>query len=231
MIYSFSRLTSFWQCKYGWKLGYIDDAPQVGNGWSDAGTFCHEIMEAFNEGILDEKGALDTFDTWLDQDFEFPFPGYGYKSYKQIRPFFENLKRTDRIVASEMHFTYEIAGRRFQGYIDTVYDPDVYNVIDYKISKPFNRNLLKSKQRQMYLYAPAIFESYGKYPDKYVFVFFRDRSKSIVIDHNSKDLEKTLEWAEKTMELIEKEEEYKASPDQFFCNNLCGFRNICEFKI
>jgi hypothetical protein len=90
---------------------------------------------------------------------------------------------------------------------------------------------IKSKQRQMYLYAPAIFESYGKYPDKYVFVFFRDRSKSIVIDHNSKDLEKTLEWAEKTMELIEKEEEYKASPDQFFCNNLCGFRNICEFKI
>lgn len=230
MTYSFSRLSSFWQCKYGWMLNYINGEPSVGNGWSDAGSFCHEIMDSFNKGILDERGALDTFDTWHDQDFHFPFPGYSHKSYLEIRPFFESLKRSDDIVESEMHFVYEIYGRKFQGYIDTVYDHNLFNVIDYKISKPFTKSQLSHKKKQMYLYAPAIFDKFGKFPDKYAFVFFRDRKKTIFLDHSKKELEDTLDWAEKTIKAIEREEGYKASPDKFFCSHICGFRNICEFR-
>lgn len=51
--------------------------------------------------------------------------------------------------------------------------------------------------------------------------------KKIPWDYN--DYKRAYYWALDQIHKIEDEEEWEASPDFFYCKNLCGYRNCCMF--
>ena len=59
---------------------------------------------------------------------------------------------------------------------------------------------------------------------------FKDQ-KWIEIPWVQEEYEEAIQWAKDTLELIEKEKEWRPNPDYYYCNYLCGQRNhSCEYK-
>ena len=82
-------------------------------------------------------------------------------------------------------------------------------------------------QRHLYLYSKPVIEQYGKV-DWLVWNMFRQRDY-IKVPWTEDGYNEALNWAENTIHRIEAEEEWSANPDYYYCHNLCGQRNICEY--
>ena len=80
----------------------------------------------------------------------------------------------------------------------------------------------------MYLYSKAVYDLYGKYPDKIIWNHFFEKTIS-VIEFNQEDYEAALSWALETIEKIYQEEEFPAKKSYMLCHVLCGFRNSCLY--
>ena len=83
----------------------------------------------------------------------------------------------------------------------------------------------------MYLYAYAVNDVYGKFPDKIVWNHFKDGGRLAEIQFSKRDYNKSLKWIVDTIHDIEKEEDWPDKKDIFYCNNLCGFRSSCEYNL
>lgn len=66
---------------------------------------------------------------------------------------------------------------------------------------------LAAYSKQMYLYSKAVYDLYGKYPDKIIWNHFFEKTIS-VIEFNQEDYEAALNWALETIEKIYQEEEF-----------------------
>jgi hypothetical protein len=83
--------------------------------------------------------------------------------------------------------------------------------------------------KQLYLYSIPIKEEFGVYPVKLHINAFR-KQDWFTINFDEKEIDIVKKWVLDTVELINKEEKWLPKSDNFFCNFLCNFRNICEYK-
>jgi hypothetical protein len=120
----------------------------------------------------------------------------------------------------------DFGGFYFQGFTDleTKSAEGKLKVIDWKTSgeSGIKGAKLKDKKKQLYVYAEAMKQHYGEYPDEMYFYLIR-YNKPIKEVFSKKTLDRTLDWIKKTVEEIEGANEYPENNDYFYCNNLCGF--------
>ena len=237
--YSFSKLSSWWTCPYGYKLKYIDHNAGIGNAFSSFGTLVHSIMERYAKNELN-LGQLPSVYEWeFESAVQEKFPWNKYVSlretyYQQGLDFLRNFDGYDsyKILGVEDEFRIQIDDWIFNGIIDLVFEDENGKLIvrDYKSKAAFKDDAeLKKYARQLYLYSMYIKEKYGRYPDELQFLMFR-KQKLVSIQFDEEMLSEAKQWAIKTVAIIREAFDYPPTCDLFYGSNLCNHREYCTLK-
>ena len=245
--YSFSRLTTFHQCKYQYWLNYIaDEKPEkVGSGYTENGSFCHALLEGYERGELAIYELADLYEEGFAENVPSSFPTLrgvyqGDKCYEDCYNFFasfDGIPNKYEIIGAEDHFVELIESDitepfNFQGYIDLILkEKETGKLVlwDWKSSANMTKKTLLEKEPQLYLYSLRMLRQYGKLPDELIFYSFRsDKAYPIKFDE-SKYL-KYLNWMTDTVKQIRECTEWDKNVQYFFCTNLCDFRGFCDME-
>lgn len=252
MEWSFSRLSTFDQCKYCFYLRYIlrefDIYPVDSNFWAENGSLVHETLEKIFRGEITPDEAPEYYIEHFETDIE-----YKTKEATMRRTFelcsdyfaetgFEWICGYD-ILGIEEKVELEIRGYKFIGFIDLLLrrkDNGKIILLDHKSGNYFFRkdgtvkksmeHSFNSYRKQMYLYSHAVKEKYGVFPDLIVWNHFKDKGKFSIIPFKESEYEETLDWFEDTIKKISEEEKFEPSMEFFYCINLCSFRKSCEYR-
>jgi hypothetical protein len=256
MRWSFSRCHGFEGCKYEWYMNYLlkdEDGKCIyeneQNFYAAFGHFCHEILEMILKKELKIKDStqyyIDNFDAKvLSYDVpENTREKYFYLGTNYFDTLDFNWLDDYEILGIEKKCLFEIDGIKFIGYIDLLIrhkETRKIIVIDHKSSEyPIGKKggVLKKKiddyesyKKQLYLYCQQVFEEYGVYPDEIAWNYFRDQ-KWLKLPFIKEEYETARKWAINLIKEIHNEENYLPKLDYFYCNNLCGFRNSCDYKL
>lgn len=237
--YSFSKLNSFSQCRYGWFKTYVEHSKQIDNFFSLYGTFVHELCQKYAEGEYTLDSLADLFEWGFEEAVPLPAPPNKWTDLKSsyitgALDFFHEWEGYDgcQILGVEEHFKIPIADFDFQGFIDISFvdEKGRYVLRDYKSHKKYSKKELAEAARQPYLYSAYFKEAHGRYPDVLQFYTFRNKDKRVVeIPFNEDDMNEAIQWAIDTVGQIRQEWEYEKNPDPFFCTELCGHRENCKW--
>lgn len=250
MTWSFSRLNSFYNCPYEFFLHYIQCNKSENGFFGEYGTLIHTILEKYAKGEL----SLFELNQYYEEHFNECIPHNAPPNkYVDIRQSYydkgmEYLDNIDlylenyEILGVEKKVNFKIKDKDFVGYIDLLVRDKETNeiiIIDHKsasikilkngsISKPDRRNFLEFK-RQLYLYSIPIIKEYGSV-SKLKWNMFKEQ-KWIEVSWKQEEYDEAIQWAEDTLELIERETLWLPNPDYYYCHYLCGQRNnACEYK-
>ena len=246
MTWSFSRITSFGNCPYEWYLNYIEECDdKTSNIYGEFGSFCHSILEQYFNMCLEKEELLAYYIEYFD-DFvtRTPWNGsavdklfdYGFNYFNEIN---YNPREMD-ILGVEQEFEVEVSGHKVKGFIDLIYrEGDQIIVCDHKSCEyPFTKKgaIKKGKEekfesfkKQLYIYSLHIKQEYGIYPIFLEWNFFREGIKHR-ISFNENEFNDAIEWTKNQIDAIYDVKDFDANPSYFYCNNLCDFRNVCEYR-
>lgn len=249
--WSFSRISAYSECPYGFYLKYMQDppSPDQGNAWSDFGTLCHELLEEYAQGkiavfdLADEYAAR--YNAAVVHNFP-PFPkGYAEKTYEQGLAYFNQFDGFDEdkneIVSAEEHFEIPIGPYTIIGISDLVLrnkETEALIVIDHKTKSP---NSMKHDyplyRNQLYIYAQHVYIKYGRYPSTLGFNMIKDVGASLYEPFDPAQMEATRKWVEDQIDAIYLEEDWEAKKAQeiyngkgdFYCRYICPTFQFCEY--
>lgn len=239
--YSFSKLSSFNNCKYGFYQQYIEHKFGVGNCFSSYGTLLHSLLERYATGKLSLGDLVNTYEWEFNTYVPESFPNTKYCPdmrklyYEQGFEFLKKFKGYSGldILEVEKKFTIPLFDWDFTGVIDLVFIDKLTNelvVRDWKSKASFKSKTEENKyMRQLYLYSIYLKDKYGKYPDKLQFYLFR-KNKVIETPFNEEGLKEAMDWANNTVKEIRQCWSYPPSPEPWFCNQLCNYRLECPYK-
>lgn len=238
--YSFSKLSAWWTCPYGYYQRYIEHKAGIGNAFASFGTFVHGLMEQYAKGEAELWDLPQMYEWQFDTAVPEKFP---YNKYVDLRDSYYSqglnfLKTFEgyegmEILGVEEEFNIDIDDWQFNGFIDLVFkDKDGRLIIrDYKSKASFKNDEEKYKYaRQLYLYSLYVKEKYGRYPDELQFLMFRKQKDPVRIPFNHDDLNEAIQWARDTVCIIRKAFDYPAQCDDFYGENLCNHREYCPLK-
>lgn len=243
-IYSYSQLTSFEECPYGYYLQRIEHLQQAPNGFAEQGTLIHELIDEWAKGLIATEDLSEEYKRRYPDYVVTQFPrmlaakGYAEKTYDAGLRYFENFDCFNdlKIIGTETEFHTDIAGRRFVGVVDMVAedkDSGQLVVLDHK-SKSLNsfKKDEDNMYRQQLLYSKYVYETYGKWPDMMMFNLFKEDGMRMSRPFSKFDYDKAVAWAGKIMDQIESFEMLdwleKKDESDFFCQNLCNMRQHCS---
>lgn len=249
MNYSFTAMKSFNDCKYGFKLGYLDKVSRVNNAFSDFGIAVHKVLEAYFSGYVEEKDLanffLITFDRIVTNDFPPTNGDFDMRQYYKNVGFdffaqFSFDKERYEVKRAEGALFWQEGNFKLNARPDLLlYDKQTGETIllDYKTAKLKTTPKEKEEQmeqlgHQMRLYCRGLEQKLGIKVDK-AHVWFVRRNKLVEIDINKGDIENTLRWLNNTRKEMQEETEWAPNNTEkqaFFCNYICGVREHCEFK-
>ena len=239
--YSFTKLSSFNNCKYGYKLTYIDHLKGIGNCFSSYGSHVHSIMERYAKGKL----SLWDLPTVYEWEFDTAVPEGFPKSrfckdmrklyYEQGLTFLNNFQGYGdcEILGVEETFDYPIDDWIFTGVIDLVFRDKNGKLIvqDYKSKAAFKNKAEQAEYaRQLFLYSLHVKAKYGQFPDTLRFMMFR-KENVIDIPFREEGVIEAVDWAKATVGAIRSCEDFSPACDEFFAENLCNHREYCDNKI
>lgn len=250
ITYSFSSVSSFNTCKYGFKLAYIDAEERENNAFAEYGTLIHSALEKYFKKELERKDLINYYKDNYDDFVKTNWPNYpagmsdGY--YNDGLSFFEYFQENnlydrdlyDIIIIEGMviseHFGFKL-----------VVKPDLVLreketgktfLIDYKTSKlrggKYDEKKINEYKKQFYLYSYFLYKEMEIEVNEIVVWFIRNMKEyKIKIDHS--EVLSTLDWFENTIKEISEENIFLANntkDNKYFCDNLCSFRSKCEFR-
>lgn len=250
MLWSFSRLNSFYTCPYEFYLHYVQCNKGVNNFFGQFGSFIHKILEMYakNEISLFEISQYYEENFWMEVTEDAPPNKYVDIKQSYYEKGLEYLDNIDlvldkyEILGVEKEVNFTIGNYKMIGYIDLLLkekDTERIIILDHKsaslkykkngeISKTDIQKFLEFK-RQLYLYSMPVIKEYGKV-DYLEWNMFKDR-KHIKIDWIEEEYNEAIKWAYDTVKLIEQENTWFPNPNYYYCNYLCGQRvNACEYK-
>lgn len=251
MTWSFSRLNSFYNCKYEWYMHYIECIKSQSNFFSEYGSLLHSILEKYAKGELSLFELNQYYEDHFNDEIPHDAPPNKYVDIRQS--YFDkgmdylnnidlDLEQQYEVLGVEKKVDFELFGKKFVGFIDLLVRDkasDELIIIDHKsasikilkngkISKSDQNHFLEFK-RQLYLYSIPIIKDYGPV-SKLKWNMFKDQ-KWIEIPWKQEECDEAVKWVKDTLELIEKETAWTPSPDAYYCRFLCGQRNnACEYK-
>ena len=250
MQWSFSRLNSYYNCPYEWKLRYLDNIEPEKNFFAEYGNLMHKILEKYAKGELSffelNQYYIDHFNEYIPHDAPPNKTTDVRQSYfDRGLDYLDNIDldlNQYEILGVELKVEFELFGKPFIGFIDLlVKDKETREliIIDHKsasikilksgkISKSDQAHFLDFR-RQLYLYSIPVIKKYGPV-SKLKWNMFKDK-KWIDIPWKQEEYNETIQWVKNTLDLIQNEKEWAPSPDFWYCNYLCGQRNnACEYK-
>lgn len=231
--WSFSRLNI--DCLYEYKLSYIEKLERATNGWALVGTHAHETIEKYLLQEIGIENVLQYFIEHYPKEATFPTFGktnLGLKLYDQLEEFFSTFKGfTTQTIGVEQKFEIQLdEENQLIGFIDRVFrKPNGrIGVVDYKISNVFNGQEIIKKSKQLFVYAWAIKEIYGEYPEDMYFHFLKTND-FIRVNFNEEALQKTKDWVWERINIMSNETEFAPNLNNFYCANLCSQRYNCKY--
>lgn len=244
MTWSYSRLTNFEQCNYGWLLNYIYHEERRSGFFAEYGSFMHDIIAKALTGQLEKSELASYFAKNFRKEVPTPATSPELKA-KYFAVGKQYLRDFDfphkKIVAVEEPVRFKIEGVPFVGYIDVISEENGELVItDHKSHdlKPFSKKYPEKKTktdleleaylRQLILYAVGVKKKYGRYPAMLEFNCFKS-GQWISVPFDESLVQPTIDWVLKTCKMIRDENEWKPNMDYFFCKNLCDVRDACEY--
>ncbi len=242
MTWSFSRLSAFEECPYGWFLKYIKESKEVPHFFAQYGSLAHKILQKYYTGELTSKDLIEWYITLYPRKVTAPPPnatiaksyfkaGYDYFKYFTTDDY-------DEIIGIEKKVNFSVDKIPFVGYIDLIcHNANNIIIIDHKSKdlKPISEckkkdlSTFNESLKQLYLYSIPVKEEYGRFPDELIFNCYRTR----VVIKESFDvnkLEETKQWALDTINKIKDCEEWEPKPDYWKCRYICSVCNSCEYK-
>lgn len=253
MTWSFSRLNSFYGCRYEWLQKYIEEPREnnLDSCYGQGGGFAHELLEGYFKGELDAWDLPSIYETEFNDKVTEWFPTINGKNlrddyYEKILDYFNNFEPLPdeyEILGVEKKVEFEIDGYPFIGFIDLLLRDKTtgqITILDHKSSSmkyKKNGDFAKASQpkfleykRQLYLYSIPIIEEYGKV-DWLEWNFFKD-GKMVGIPWKREEYEEAKKWAVDTIHEIENETEWpmKEKTDFMYCSYLCSKRGVCPLK-
>jgi len=234
MVWSFSRLNSYYHCPYEWKLKYLYGMYGIGSAMAQHGGFVHKIHELYFKGQLDLFDLPIYYEDHYAENVTLPFPGNKYvdladKYYQQGLEYFENfdwdLSGYEILgVEKEVQFTYQ--GYQFVGFIDLLLRDKKDGkliILDHKssalkilksgkISKTGQEHFEEFK-KQLYLYSHAVIAEYGKGSVKSLKWNLFRVGTFYEIPWKKEEYEESMKWAVDTIHLIESDTEWNEVAD------------------
>ena len=220
-------------------MNYIEKQKGEENAFSQYGTFVHSLLEQHAKG---ELGAWELLDAYTDEysdkvTLQFPYNRYVDLSESYFKDGYEFLKNFDGlddldIIGVETRFRETLDDFIYTGIIDIIYiDKDGGIVVrDWKSKSKFaNKKELARYAKQPLSYSLHIKNKYNKSPKSVQFFMFR-KQNIVDIPFRESEYDDALNWARATVSDIRNCKDWPASQDDFFCENLCGFRNMCPYK-
>lgn len=240
MTWSYSRIKCFEDCPYRFYLKYISGCKEAPQFYASYGSFMHKLIEEFYKGIITKEEMLTKFLFGFQENVIGRRPQQstvekyiqlGIEYLKGFTPFPYNM------VAVEKKVEFELGGKKFIGFIDYLGEKDgEYYIVDNKSrelkprsgrKKPTVKDQeLDEMLKQLYLYAAAIKQEYGKFPKALCFNCFKNQ---VFIEEpfSEKIFSETVEWFLKTIDDIADENEFLPYLDFFGCNYICGVNGEC----
>jgi len=237
--YSFSKISSFENCRYGFFKHYFEGKDGLSHGTSEFGGFVHQILEDYEKGKLELSDMLPYYIEHYDENVTSDFTlvmsenfskDFAHDYYDSGIKYLENFEGFNdfKILEAEYQFDTVIDDLFvFNGKIDLIAEDSDNNliIIDHKSKANFKSKAeLHKYARQLYLYAYATYQKYHKYPKKMMFNRFR-KNEWTIIDFKQENFDEAVSWAVNNVKEIESCFDFYANPNTFFCNNFCAFRD------
>ena len=240
MTWSYSRVKCYDDCPYRWYLKYIFEVESKPMFYSSYGTFMHGLLEqyykgeitqeemrikylfGFRENVRGERPAADTVTKYLEQ-------GLRFIDTIQPLPF--------KLLDTECRFELTLDGVPTVGFIDLIgeMDGELY-IVDHKSrdmkprstrKKPTAKDAeLDDMLRQLYLYAGAVREIYGKFPKALCFNCFRN-GNFIEEPFDERKYGEALDWLHRNIGYIREDDRFPPLPDFFACRWICDVKDEC----
>jgi hypothetical protein len=239
---SYSQLSAFEQCKLQHYYDKVLKLPKTENVWAFLGSAMHLILERYDKGEctdpLTEWQAV-TFGTYKNGAGDYNEKQTFDKLHYKIAVFFTGFKgfhtpalfteqKLEAVIHNEFNFVCFIDRQSLDTKGNLI-------VVDYKISTAFDKKKAEEKFRQLRLYAYMINLTRGDKPSKLVFFFPKESgSRQYLIEpYNQSKVDEAVQWARDVNKQIlatdlTSEEVVEATPNYFYCKNLCSFYNNCK---
>ena len=176
-IWSFSKMSTYTQCTWSYKLKYIDKL----RGKEDScytywGTIAHDIRQGFYDGeYKTNQEMVDKLEkeiaTYLAEDkkeLKFPNENEHNNYFNNLRHYFANCLHVTVPVTNERLVLAILQDEQakfvFQGYMDSFYTENGKNyILDYKTSSMsgFTGDKLMDKSQQLMIYAYGLWKQQG----------------------------------------------------------------------
>lgn len=242
MVWSYSRIKAFYDCRYRWYLKYIRKLHGKDMFFSDYGSFVHKLIELYYKNGKTQSQICDMY----LQEFKSRVKGRapsqkvfanyfksGLSYLKNFTPFPYNT------IAVEQRVDFSMDGIPFVGYIDFLGEKDgeLY-IVDNKskMLKPRSARLKPTKTdeeldgylRQLYIYSAAVEQEFGRRPKYLCFNCFREQ---LLIEEpfQEKAYAESKRWLSDSVAEITKETDFRPDIEYFKCTYLCEMSGHCEY--
>ena len=248
-VYSYSQLSSFDECHYGFYLQRIEGLEEESsNAFAERGTLIHNLLDEWAKKLLTKKDMLAEYERRYPEEVVTAWPrmlaskGYAKKAYDQGIDFLTNFDEFKgyKVLSAEVKFNIELplsdgSSRPFVGIIDMMLEDTKTGDLIICDHKSKSLSSFKKEENKMYrqqlLYATYVNEQYGRFPEICMFHLFNEDGCKMQRLFSLEDYRETIKWA---TEQIQKMEEYaifdwlqcKEKPD-FYCWEICSGRGSC----
>lgn len=240
MTWSYSRIECFNSCRYRWFLKYIKNQSEHPQFYSSYGSFMHKLLERFYKNELSKEEMKTEFLLNFKKEVkgERPKPSIVEKYISAALDYLDSFEPFPfNMVSVEERMDFDIDGIPFVGFIDYLGEKDgEYYIVDNKSRnlKPRSKRKKPTKKdeeldemlRQLYIYAVAVKQKYGKYPKSLCINCFKTGvfiEEPFVLEK----CEEAIEWVKNNVEYIENTSDFYPWIDYFACKYICGVSDSC----
>lgn len=248
-VYSYSQLSSFDQCRYGYYLQRIEGLQEeTSNAFAERGSLIHDLLDQWAKKILTKEDMIAEYERRYSEEVKTAWPrklaaqGYAQKAYDTGIQFLESFDEFDgyEVLSAEEAFKVDLpltdgTTRPFAGIIDMMLKEKSSGdliICDHK-SKSL-QSFRKSEDemyRQQFLYSTYVKLKYGKYPDRLLFHLFNEAGCKPQRLFSLDEYDSTIAWASKQIKSMEDSSVLdwlmcKEKAD-YFCWEICSARREC----
>lgn len=239
-VWSYSSISTYDDCPYKFFLKYIKAYKEDDMFYASYGSFMHKLIENFYRGLMTKQEMLDAFLTGFSTCVKGERPkqtivenyihcGVEYLSGFEPFPY--------KMVAVEKKIRFKVNGIEMVVIIDYIGEKDgeLY-IVDNKSRnlKPRRADGKRTKNdedldhmlRQLYLYAEAVRQEYGRLPKALCFNCFKNKT-FIVEAFNEDAFRATLDWATGRVNVILDADDFYPNWEFFSCTYICGVSRHC----
>lgn len=222
--YSFSALKSFNECKYLYKLAYVDKISAPKKPFAVIlGDVIHKTIDKFSkEKKFDKNVLFNIYNTIYDYTFKDEYQNKKDEGYIFLENYYKYDivdKRISYLLYSEKYISVGLEKYFLKGVIDRVYNfNNRYYILDLKTNR-----FMAPSVFQIYFYS-FIFYKIANITSDVIFLFLATgRSETYKVDHNKyKIIENKIN---RFHEKISNEKEFY--PNFKHCK-FCFFKSVCD---